>query len=83
MPSIYRLMLVACCRRKSSSNGGGHHIRAEFDVDNLHLEQHLHMTGAKRDAKRESPGDWAGQVCFEILVIYLYLLAPDFSHLSR
>ena len=26
---------------------------------------------------------WAGQVCSEILVIYLYLLAPDPSHLSR
>ena len=26
---------------------------------------------------------WGGRVCFEILVIYLYLLAPDPSHLSR
>ena len=26
---------------------------------------------------------WPGRVCSEILVIYLYLLAPDLSHLSR
>ena len=26
---------------------------------------------------------WAGPLCSEILVIYLYLLAPDPSHLSR
>ena len=26
---------------------------------------------------------WGGRVCFEILVIYLYLLSPSPSHLSR
>ena len=35
-----------------------------------------------REASHAAPA-WAGRVCFEILVIYLYLLAPDPSHLSR
>ena len=34
-------------------------------------------------AARRSAPRWGGALCFDILVIYLYLLFPDLSHLSR
>ena len=41
------------------------------------------LADAATDAAADAAAAWAGPLCSEILVIYLYLLAPDPSHLSR
>ena len=37
----------------------------------------------EQHSTRDDGTTWGGRVCFKILVIYLYLLSPNPSHLSR
>ena len=71
----------AMCRAHTTT----HHVQQPSPTHHS-VRAHMHRTKPSAPLTRRPDvlaRSWGGRVCFKILVIYLYLLSPNPSHLSR